>query len=258
MDRFTEILWSDEFDSGDGRPDPRIWSHAQGRGAQGDGWGNNELQYYVDHAENAFVSDGTLKIRALRTPEGGWTSARVHTKGKREWTYGRCEVRARLPLEAGTWPAIWLMPAGVRYGGRLWPDNGEIDIMEHCQLFGTGTPFGTLHRASGFGSRGWQAGRREFGEDVASFHTYAVEWDRDGITWLYDGERLQRTYRREDGDGWAWWPFDQPFYLILNLAMGGNLGGAVDPSLEEAVMEVEWVRVWGDGVRAENGTDSRK
>jgi len=245
MRRFDALLWSDEFDrSESGRPDPANWDFAVGHGAQGDGWGNNEAQYYVDAAENAFVSEGTLKIRALRTERGGWTSARLHTRGKRDWRYGRLEVRARLPLEPGTWPAIWMMPSGQAHGGRYWPDNGEIDVMEHCQLFGVGVPFGTVHRKAGYGSHGWSAGCRDLGPDAADFHTYGIEWSEDEISWAYDGARLPRTYRRVEGDGWPWWPFDQPFHLIINLAMGGNLGGVIDESLSEAILEIDWVRVY--------------
>lgn len=245
MDVFPTLLWSDEFDSPEkSLPNPGHWSHATGRGAQDDGWGNAEIQTYTNSIENAFVSDGTLKIRALRDGAGHWTSARLSTKEKHDWLYGRLEVRARLPLEAGTWPAIWMLPAEQRYGGRYWPDNGEIDVMEHCQLFGIGSPFGSVHRKSGFGSRGWPAGRKDLGKTASDFHVYALEWTSDEIRWLYDGETLSRPYRRSDGSNWLWWPFDQPFHLIVTLAMGGNLGGVVREDLDEAVMEIDWVRVF--------------
>lgn len=245
MSMYTTLLWSDEFEgSGERSPSQTHWSHAEGRGSQDDGWGNAEIQTYTKSLGNAYVSDGTLKIRALRDGRGHWTSARLHTKGKHDWLYGRLEVRAKLPMENGTWPAIWMLPSGQTYGGRYWPDNGEIDLMEHCQLFGMGSPFGTIHRKAGFGSRGWPAGRKELGETARDFHVYGLEWGPDEIAWLYDGKPLSRPYRRADGNDWMWWPFDRPFHLIINLAMGGNLGGTVDEDIDEAVMEIDWVRVY--------------
>lgn len=238
------MLWSDEFQGLEGRPDPSIWTFSEGSEASSMGWGAGDLRYYTHYGENAFVSGGNLVLRAVRTPEGHWTGSRLHTKGKKEWTYGRCEIRARLPLAAGAWPSIRLLPAAQTYGKRMWPDNGEIDIMEHSQLFGTGMPFGALHRAAGSGPRGWQAGRREYRESAGDFHVYALEWGRDRIRWEYDGEPFSREYPRSEGDGWFWWPFDQPFYLSISLSMGGTLGGLVDPVLGEAVMEIDWVRVY--------------
>lgn len=235
------LVWSDEFDSGS-VPDPAKWAYDIGRGSNNDGWGNDEAQSYTNVASNSFVNGGTLKIQAVKTGSA-WTSARLVTRGKQDWTYGTIEIKARLPVAKGTWSAIWMLPKDSFYGTNYWPDNGEIDIMEHSQVTKMYEPFGTVHRNAGFGSDGAGAGSKKISDINTAFHTYSIEWSADEIKWFYDDEYLG-NYKKNGGTGWQWWPFDKPFHLILNLAMGGTLGGAIDPSVTEATMEIEYVRVY--------------
>jgi len=231
------LVWSDEFSSGS-VPDSSKWDYATGGG----GWGNEEVQTYTDASANSYVSGDTLKIKAVKSGSA-WTSARLLTKGKQSWTYGYLEIRAKLPVGLGTWPAIWMLPESKTYGAVLWPDNGEIDIMEHSQTTGLYKVFGTVHRNAGSGGNGASAGYRYIGSVGSQFHTYAIEWNANEIKWFYDDEYLG-IYRRSGGSGWSWWPFDQPFYLVLNVAMGGTLGGTINSALTGDIMEVDYVRVY--------------
>jgi len=211
----------------------------------GHGWGNNELQHYTDRLKNAWVSDGTLKLRARREDFGGnrFTSARLVTKGHGDWVYGRVEVRARLPEARGSWPAIWMLPTDATYGD--WPRSGEIDIMEHvgCQC---GVVHGTVHTEDLNHIRGTQVGGET--TDVASWHTYSVEWNANEIAFYVDGAEYFRFANRKERR-WQTWPFDKRFHLVLNVAIGGNWGGMHgidDAAFNDAgqVMEVAWVRVF--------------
>ena len=236
-----ELVWADEFD-GEGLPDPEKW--AWDTHANSIGWYNNELQYYAaERPENARVEDGRLIITARkeslqdRADWGGqgYTSARLITKGKAEWTYGFFELRAKLPCGAGSWPAIWTL--GATQG---WPDGGEIDIMEHVG----NTPedvFGTIHNRSTAGTFG--DGDSIKVEDACdAFHDYQMVWTHDTITIAVDGTPFHRY--RKDGSGSAQWPFDKPQYLLLNLAIGGQMGGEVHDAIFPARFEIEHVRVY--------------
>lgn len=232
----NKLVWADEFDY-TGKPDPEKWGYDTGD----HGWGNQELQNYTDSETNAYVQNGKLTIRAVKH-NGNWTSARLVTKGKGDWLYGRIEVKAKLPEGKGTWPAIWMLPTDWEYGG--WPASGEIDIMEHVG-YDFGNVHGTIHTAAFNHSIGTQLGKSVFVEDVSSkFHVYAVEWTPDTLTWFINDE----AYYKIDNPGRSFkeWPFDKRFHLILNIAIGGTWGGAqgVDPGLEECTMEVEYVRVY--------------
>lgn len=205
------------------------------------GWGNNELQWYLP--ENATVSGGTLKITAQRHPDGKrrYTSARLRTKHKGDWTYGRFEARIRLPRGQGLWPAFWMLPTDEVYG--IWPLSGEIDILEvrgHAPEVILGTiHFGELypnHRSSG-------ARLLVRGSDPsAQFHRYAVEWEPEEIRWYFDDFLFARK-TRDDLEGHPW-PFDQRFHLLLNLAVGGRFVGHPDPEVFPGLLEVDYVRVY--------------
>jgi beta-glucanase (GH16 family) len=242
------LIWQDEFD-GDGLPDASKWRYDVG----GDGWGNNEAQFYTEaRMENARVEDGLLIIEARKEPwpsprsaRNDYTSARLVTKGFGDWLYGRIEVRAKMPAGRGTWPAIWMLPTSGQYG--TWPRGGEIDIMEHVG-YDMGTVHGSLHSlANNWLTETQPTGSVEVLTVDTDFHIYAVEWESDQITFMVDGEPYF-SYQNP-GTGWEAWPFDQPFHLILNLAVGGFWGGreGIDPDIWPARMEVDYVRVYDLG-----------
>ncbi|HEV7351796.1 MAG TPA: glycoside hydrolase family 16 protein [Brevundimonas sp.] len=237
------LVWSDEFDR-DGLPDPARWRYDTH--ANRSGWYNDERQYYAaDRPENARVENGRLIIEARRerlteaADFGGqaYTSARMISR--EAWTYGVVQVRARLPCGGGTWPAIWMLPKDLT----SWPGDGEIDIMEHVGNR-PGVVLGTVHTGAYNHVAGTQRGGETVVEDACdAFHVYAATWTADGIDFAIDG----RPFYRFDNDGAgdrATWPFDRPFELILNVAIGGGLGGAVDDSAFPQWLEVDWVRVW--------------
>jgi beta-glucanase (GH16 family) len=236
------LLWSDEFDRA-GAPDPARWSYDVG----GKGWGNHELQFYTDaRRENARVENGRLIIEARREPWQGsaYTSARLVTKGKADWTYGRFEIRARLPLGRGTWPAIWMLPTVWNLGDGKWPDNGEIDIMEQV-----GFDPGTVHASTHSQKHQWRNNTQRTASvavpDAGSaFHTYALEWDPEEMR-IYVDDQHYFTSKKAGGD-WTIWPFDRNFYIVLNLAVGGDWGGikGVDDAAFPQRMEVDYVRVY--------------
>jgi beta-glucanase (GH16 family) len=236
------LVWSDEFDT-DGLPDPKKWGYDVG----GHGWGNEELQHYTEgRLENARVEDGHLVIEARREPWEGreYTSARLVTRDRAAWQYGRIEVRARLPAGRGTWPAIWMLPKGFEFGKGVWPDEGEIDIMEHVG-YDEGLVHGTVHCKKYYHKLGNQKGAQiRVPDATTAFHEYALQWYPDRIEALMDGT-LYFTYPNE-GTGPDAWPFDKPFYLILNIAVGGSWGGArgVDPDVYPQRLVVDYVRVY--------------
>ncbi len=240
------LVWSDEFET-DGSPDPAKWGYDLGTGASVGlvGWGNNEAQYYTARPENARIEDGILIIEARREPwqSAQYTSARMVTRNRGDWLYGRVEVRARMPWGRGTWPAIWMLPTDWDYGG--WPDSGEIDIMEHVG-FDHGRVHGTVHTGAFNHMQGTERGGSIMVPDLhETFRTYAIEWDEDRIRWFVDDTEYF-VFEREAGWGSAEWPFDRRFHLILNIAIGGNWGGqrGIDNEIFPQRMEVEYVRVY--------------
>ncbi|MBV6440792.1 MAG: Beta-glucanase [Saprospiraceae bacterium] len=237
----TKLVWSDEFNYS-GHPDSTKWAYDIG----GHGWGNQELQYYTDRLENARVENGKLVIEARKENFGGnqYTSCRLVTRGKAEWRYGRFEVRAKLPQGLGTWPAIWMLAAKQHYGDQYWPHNGEIDIMEHVG-FDPGVVHASVHTKAFYHSIGTQkTAKIPVPTAIADFHTYRVDWSTDTIRVFVDDQPYFSF--ANDGQGWEHWPFDQPFYLLLNIAFGGAWGAAqgVDPGVLPQRMEVDWVRVY--------------
>lgn len=241
-----QLIWSDEFDT-DGLPDPSKWDYKVG----GYGWGNNELQYYTRAREkNVRVKDGVLIIEAHKeTYQDVWgnvsdyTSTRLISKGRGDWQYGRFEVRAKLPRGTGTWPAIWMLPSVNRYGN--WPHSGEIDIMEHVG-FEMGEVHGTLHFSERFGDNAVTGSMPVENVDT-EFHVYTVDWLPNEITFSIDGVAYH-SYK-DPGKGWQHWPFDHPFYLLMNIAVGGHWGGrhGIDADIWPQRMEVDYVRVYDLG-----------
>ncbi len=239
------LVWNDEFDVS-GLPDSSKWDHDTEFNRLG--WWNNELQYYSrDRLDNARVADGRLHITARRerltsAPDFGgqnYTSARLITRGKASWTYGRFEIRAKLPCTLGTWPAIWTLGTGG-----AWPDDGEIDIMEQKGFSARDKQqvLGTIHTRATHAGAGPSA-VRSLPNACSDFNTYHMTWDASRIV-IGVNSVDYHTYNNPRNGNYAQWPFDRPQYLLLNLAVGGVLGGPVDDSRLPATMEVDWVRVF--------------
>lgn len=236
------LAWSDEFDT-DGLPDSSKWAYDTFRNAAG--WYNSELQYYAaDRAENARVEGGSLIITARRerlssAPDFGgqdYTSARLLTKGKADWTYGFFEIRAKLPCGMGTWPAIWML------GSRgTWPDDGEIDIMEQ-RGWDAGTVLGYVHMGAYHGGNG-RGSTTRVTDTCNTFHRYQLLWTPTAIEWGVDDVIFNR-YAKMPNAGYDTWPYDHPQHLLLNIAVGGTLGGAPDAAVFPARMEIDYVRVY--------------
>lgn len=234
-----KLVWSDEFDK-PGQPDPAKWGYEKGMVR------NNEKQFYTDNRrENARVEDGKLVIEARKEKmdRGDFTSASVISKGHGEWTYGRIEVKAKLPAARGTWPAIWMLPAD--FGKVPWPVCGEIDIMEHVG-FDPGKIHGTLHTGTYNHTKGnGRSGNLMVPSFATEFHVYSMDWSARSIVMKVDGKSYV-TIDRKPGDTDAEWPFHKPFHLILNLAIGGAWGGVkgIDDAAFPQRMEVDYVRVY--------------
>ena len=240
------LVWSDEFDSS--QLDNRTWFFETGDGSQYGipGWGNNELQYYLP--DNAQLGDGLLKITAREEAIGAfrYTSARINTRDRFAFQYGRIEARIRLPGGQGIWPAFWMLAQDSPYGG--WAASGEIDIMEATNLGvgGKNEVLGTIHYGDEFPGNVFSGESYVVPTDARTdFHVYAIEWDATEIRWYVDGVlyAMRNNWFSTGGPFPA--PFDHPFYIIFNVAVGGNLPGAPDASTAFPVtMEVDWVRVY--------------
>ncbi len=238
-----ELVWNDEFD-GD-QINPENWTYDIG----GWGWGNGEAQYYTDRPENARVNNGLLVIEARQEQfeNSYYTSARLLTQGLQEFQYGYIEARIKVPDGVGTWPAFWML--GADFGRDTadpiksnWPDVGEIDIMEYAGKE-PDLVLGTLHGPGYAGAGGltrWNRQDFAIGDD---FHTFAVDWDEEGIRWLFDGEEFYDL--GPENLGGREWVFDRPFFLIVNLALGGTIGGVIGVDTEfPQYLYVDHVRVY--------------
>ena len=239
-DAQKRLVWADEFNK-NGLPDRTKWGYDVG----GSGWGNNELQFYTDRRkENASVSNGHLIIEARMEDYKGkkYSSARLVSKRKGDWKFGRIEVKAKLPHGKGIWPAIWMLPTQWKYGG--WPKSGEIDIMEFVGYM-PDSVFGSVHTGLYNHSIGTQKTKGISLTDLATaFHVYAIEWTADKIDFLIDNKKYFEFKNERSGSGA--WPFDQEFHIILNVAVGGNWGGklGVDDSIFPQRMMIDYVRVY--------------
>lgn len=238
-----KMVWSDEFDGS--ALDESTWNYNLG----GNGWGNNEKQYYTSRTENIRVQNGMLEIEARKEhyENNDYTSARIHSKGKKEFKYGKIEARIKFPGGKGTWPAFWMLGASGN-----WPNCGEIDIIEHIGSQPTRASF-AVHTTAKNGSRGnnWSS-VKFFDYSLADdFHVYGIEWaqeEKDGkdvIRFKVDDVQYAEIWETKIDDNDTW-PFNKPEYIIFNLAIGGNMGGQVDDAIfdTQRIMFVDWVRVW--------------
>jgi len=237
-----KLVWSDEFNY-NGLPDSLKWSYDTSGNASG--WGNNEKQYYTKaRLKNSEVKDGFLNINAVKEDYQGfkYSSARLITKSKGDWLYGRIEVRAKLPEGRGMWPAIWMLSTDWKYGG--WPASGEIDIMENVGY----DPYvivASAHTKSYNHSIGTHKNNKlTLADCYTNFHVYALEWEANEYR-VYVDDNLYFTFKNE-GTGFKEWPFDKRFHLLLNVAVGGNWGGqkGIDETIFPCSMVVDYVRVY--------------
>lgn len=236
-----QLLWSDEFNgSAKSAPDESKWSYELGGG----GWGNQELEVYTKSPENIFEDgQGHLVMRAVKTADSGYTSARLRTLGKFSFTYGRAAARIRIPRGQGIWPAFWMMGTDIQSKG--WPGAGEIDIMENIGKEPNAV-HGTIHGpgysgAQSIGEKFELPGGGAFADD---FHEYAVVWSPGKIVFEVDGKPYHEVTPSKLPKGGKW-VFDHPFYLLLNLAVGGAWPGNPDATTKfPQELVVDWVRVW--------------
>jgi beta-glucanase (GH16 family) len=243
-DKDWKMVWSDEFNY-TGLPDSTKWIYEVG----GNGWGNNEKQYYCAKSlENSYVSDGKLHIVALKEDfeNSAYTSARLTSIAKNSIQYGKIEVMAKLPDGKGNWPAIWMLPETKRNHQEKWPLCGEIDIMEHVGR-DPNVIHTSLHSKLYNHTIGTQITHFEKVQDVFNtFHKYGIEWTKEYIKFYIDDNLFFESYKGENGrvttnEGW---PFDKPYYLILNLAIGGGWGGPINDTIFPNEMQIEYVRVY--------------
>ena len=238
-----KLVWSDEFDGS--ALDETVWSYNTG----GSGWGNNEKQYYTSRPENIRVQNGMLEIEARKEQyeNNEYTSARIMSKNKKTFTYGKMAARIKFPGGKGTWPAFWMMGNTGN-----WPNCGEIDIIEHIGSQDTRASF-ALHTVMKNGTKGNNWAKTHFFDYPlsADFHTYGIEWaqeekeGKDVIRFFVDDVQYAEVWE-EQIDNNDYWPFNKPFFFIINLAIGGNMGGTVDDAIfnQQRIMYVDWVRVW--------------
>jgi len=235
----TTPSWSDEF-TNTGLPLTTNWDYDTG----GSGWGNNEKQYYTNEIGNASVADGKLTITAKKELTVGmnYSSARLVTRGKLDALYGRFEIKAKLPLGRGTWPAIWMLPTDRTYGD--WPKSGEIDIMEHVGYDQDNVHFSTHTEAYYFKINTQKTTTKKIDGASTAFHLYRVDWTPYAVRGYYDNVLVFEF--ANEGTGYKVWPFDKKFHLLLNIAVGGDWGGAqgIDDSIWPQKMEVDYVRYY--------------
>lgn len=226
-----KIIWSDEFNV-DGAPNSTYWGYDLGAG----GWGNNEEEYYTNRPENVIVKDGVLKIKTIKENYQGsnYTSARLLTKDKFSFKYGKIEFKAKLPIGGGTWPALWMLGNNLSTAG--WPACGEMDVMEHVynQL---NKIHGTFHYPGHSGANGTTASKN-IANVTTEFHIYSMDWRADFIKIYVDNEKIIEFPNTSAT------PFNQDFFIIINCAIGGNFGGTIAPDFTSSTFEIDYVRVY--------------
>jgi beta-glucanase (GH16 family) len=246
------LVWSDEFDGPAGAPpDPTIWGYDLGDGTEAGivGWGNNEREYYTDSPENAATDGEGYLLITVRRADGStacyygpceYASARLLTKDRYEFQYGRIEARIKVPGGVGLWPAFWML--GTDIGTVGWPRSGEIDIMEFVGRR-PNEILGTIHGPGYSGSSGFTQGVDLDSPVADDFHTLEIDWRPGSIVWSLDGKPYHRASPADVAPND--WVFDHPFFLILNVAVGGNLGGPVAPDTTfPQAMTVDYVRLY--------------
>lgn len=235
----TTPAWADEFDY-TGVPDNTKWGYDIGGG----GWGNNELEYYTNSPDNAAVANGKLTITARKEVKENrnYTSARLVTRGKGDFLYGRFEIKAKLPAGKGTWPAIWMLPTDWAYGD--WPKSGEIDIMEHVGYDQDVIHISAHTEAYYFKINTQKTSVRKIQNASTEYHVYRMDWTPYALRGYIDDQLIFEFVN--EGKGYKVWPFDKKFHLLLNIAVGGDWGGAqgMDESIYPVTMDVDYVRVY--------------
>lgn len=235
----TTPAWADEFDY-TGLPDNTKWGYDIGGG----GWGNNELEYYTNSPDNASVANGKLTITARKEVKENrnYTSARLVTRGKGDFLYGRFEIKAKLPAGKGTWPAIWMLPTDWAYGD--WPKSGEIDIMEHVGYDQDVIHISAHTEAYYFRINTQKTSVKKIQNASTEYHVYRMDWTPYALRGYIDDQLIFEFIN--EGKGYKVWPFDKKFHLLLNLAVGGDWGGAqgMDESIYPVSMDVDYVRVY--------------
>jgi len=241
-----KLVWADEFEGA--ALDLTKWNYETGGG----GWGNNEKQNYTNRTDNVRLESGSLVIEAKKETYGtnGYTSARINTRNKVNYAYGKIEARISLPAGKGTWPAFWMLGSNFSTSG--WPTCGEVDIMEHIGS----DPTMISHAAHTYeknGSRGnnWWA-RKTLANLEGTYHTYAIEWEKqanegdDCIRFYIDGSLTATLWEQHVGSSFRNWPFKSNFFFILNIAVGGNMGGTVDDAIFNVpvLMKVDYIRIY--------------
>jgi len=243
------LVWSDEFDT-DGAIDSSKWNHEVVPPDNEVNWWNGEKQHYTDRLDNSYVSEGTLKIVAKKEDyvyensrgeqiAKNYTSARITTQDKYEFTYGRIDVRAKLPSGEGTWPAIWTLGANIDEVN--WPACGEIDIMEHWGHEPSEVSSATHNTACHGGCNNVTVGKTTIPDYDTEFHVYSVVWTEEELRFLIDGEfkyRYKPSQKNNEN-----WPYTEDQFIILNVAMGGSWF-EIDTNFTESVMEIDYVRVY--------------
>lgn len=232
------LAWSDEFNGTS--INTSNWKYETG----GDGWGNNELEYYTNRSENARIENGNLVVEARKENYNGmnYTSARLKSQGLKNWTYGKVEARMKLPSGQGVWPAFWML--GENISQVSWPKCGEIDIMEHIN--NESAIHGTIHWDSTGNNTHAQYGAASPNIDVTQYHVYSIEWDASSIKWFVDGTQYLEANIANNINGTD--EFHKPFFILFNLAVGGNWPGNPDGSTPfPAKMYVDYVRVYQHG-----------
>lgn len=232
-----KLIWEENFNGT--KLDEKVWNFELGNGCPNVcGWGNNEREFYTK--DNHVVKDGFLTITAKKEGDK-YTSTRITTAGKKEFTYGYMEARAKIPSGQGIWPAFWMLGANI--GKVSWPLAGEIDIMEYVGKE-PHTLYNTLHTKATHGDHA-SSHKTVVGKIEEGFHTYGVDWTKDSMVFYYDGKAMY-TYAPKDKNIENW-PFDQPFYFLINMAVGGNFGGPeVDDSIFPSVYVIDYVRVYSN------------
>jgi beta-glucanase (GH16 family) len=240
-----KLVWSDEFNTA-GKPDSSKWKFDVG----GDGWGNDEAEYYTDRLENARVEDGALVLEARKEDFGNknYTSARLSSVPE-GWVYGSFEIRAKLPRGAGMWPAIWMLARHQSYGQAYWPDNGEVDIMENFSGREPDNSYGCFHTFNLNWMKGTQVcNTMEILDLSTAFHVFRFDWGPDRAALFIDG--IQFVELKNAHTDWKDWPYDKPFFLIMNIAVGGGAGGPIDDTIFPQRMYIDYVRVYKDDALA--------